>query len=141
MKMKSTQKCAAITKQHEAINWKCQPETAADYACIVTTIIYIAILYSRAPMELWILMPGVLKLSCSTIFIPFLHLVFVYLPFHLYFIPKTLRDTSVFSSQAHTYFEHILCNDKMFHPDITVMVVSPDITLCGWLGSKNQLTN
>ena len=42
-------------------------------------------------------MPGVFKLSCSTPFTPFLRLVSVYRLFHLYFIPKTLHDTSVFS--------------------------------------------
>ena len=57
------------------------------------------------------LMLGVFKLSCSTPFAPFLHLVSVYRPFHLYFIPKTL----------HT----IQLGDK------PKFVVSPDITLCG----------
>ena len=42
-------------------------------------------------------MPGVFKLSCSTPFTPFLRLISVYRLFHLYFIPKTLHDTSVFS--------------------------------------------
>ena len=40
-----------------------------------------------------LLMPGVFKPSCSNIFTLFLHLVSVYWPFQLYFIPKTLHDT------------------------------------------------
>ena len=45
-----------------------------------------------------LLAPGVFRLSCSTPFTLFLRLVSVYRPFQLYFIPKTLHDTSVFSS-------------------------------------------
>ena len=44
------------------------------------------------------------KPSCSTPFALFLRLVFVCRPFQLYFIPKTLHDTSVFSSLLTAYF-------------------------------------
>ena len=47
---------------------------------------------------------GVFKPSCSTPFTLFLHLVSIYWPFQLYFIPKTCQNTSVFSSLLIAYF-------------------------------------
>ena len=51
-----------------------------------------------------LLAPGVFKPSCSTPFTLFLRLVSVYWPFQLYFIAKTLHNTSVFSSLLTAYF-------------------------------------
>ena len=45
-----------------------------------------------------LLAPEVFKPSCSTPFTPFLHLVSVYWPFQLYFIPKTLSTIPPFSA-------------------------------------------
>ena len=56
------------------------------------------------PPRSGLLMPGVFKPSCSTPFTLFLHLVSIYQSFQLYFIPKTLHDTSIFSSLLTTYF-------------------------------------
>ena len=50
-----------------------------------------------------LLAPGVFKPSCSTPFTLFLRLVSVYRPFQLYFIPKTLHNTSIFSSLLTAY--------------------------------------
>ena len=46
----------------------------------------------------WLLVLGVFKLSCSTPFTLFLHLVSIYWPFQLYFIPKTLSTIPPFSA-------------------------------------------
>ena len=61
---------------------------------------------TRLSMPPWsrLLVPGVFKPSCFTPFTHFLRLVSVYWPFHLYFIPKTLHNTSVFSSLLTAYF-------------------------------------
>ena len=47
---------------------------------------------------------GMFKPSCSPPFTLFLHLVSVYRPFQLYFIPKTIHNTSVLSSLVTAYF-------------------------------------
>ena len=49
-------------------------------------------------------MPGVFKLSCSTPFVLFLHLVSVYRPFQPYFIPKTLSMIPPFSAPSYSLF-------------------------------------
>ena len=56
-----------------------------------------------APPGCRLLQPGVFKPSCSTPFTLFLGLVSEGRPFQLYFIPKTLHDTSVFSSLLTAY--------------------------------------
>ena len=45
-----------------------------------------------------LLVPDMFKLSCSIPFTPFLRLVSVYQPFHLYFIAKTLSMIPLFSA-------------------------------------------
>ena len=56
------------------------------------------------PPGSWLLALGVFKLSCSNPFTLFLRLVSVYRSFQLYFITKTLHNTSVFSSLLTAYF-------------------------------------
>ena len=64
------------------------------------------IIYLSMSMPPWsrLLAPGVFKPSCSTPFTLFLHLVSFYRSFQLYFIPKTIHDTSVFSFLLTAYF-------------------------------------
>ena len=61
-------------------------------------------LLMTSPLWSRLLAPGVFKPSCSTPFTLFLRLVSVYRPFQLYFIAKTLHNTSVFSSLLTAYF-------------------------------------
>ena len=60
-------------------------------------------MYLDVPPWSRLLAPGVFKPSCYP-FTLFLRLVSVYRPFQLYFIPKTLHNTSVFSSLLTAYF-------------------------------------
>ena len=60
--------------------------------------------FSDKPPWSRLLAPGVFKPTCSTPFTVFLRLDSVYRPFQLYFIPKTLHNTSVFSSLLTAYF-------------------------------------
>ena len=74
-------------------------------------------------------MQGVFKLSCSTPFTLFLRLVSVYRLFHLYFIPKTLHDTSVFSCLlAADHSPVFVC--------ITALLYKVLLTLCGHLQTQ-----
>ena len=73
-------------------------------------------------------MPGVFKPSCSTPFDPFLSLVSVYWPFQLYFIPKTLHNTSVFSSVLTAYF-YLTSHSPVFIYNTTLLHIL--LTLCG----------
>ena len=45
-------------------------------------------------------------------------------------------------STRHDYFKHFLCTSTLLRDDLTHSVhSSPDVILCGWLGSKHHLTN
>ena len=84
----------------------------------------------------WIrlLVPGVFKPSCSTPFTPFLRLVSVYRPFQLYFIPKTLHNTSrVFSSLLTAYF-YLTGHSPVFIYNTTLLHIL--LTLCGHLQTQ-----
>ena len=77
---------------------------------------------------------GVFKLSCSTPFMPFFHLVSVYQPFHLYFIPKTLHDASVFSALLAADF--CLTGHSPVFVCITALVYIVLLTLCSHLQTQ-----
>ena len=81
-----------------------------------------------------LLAPGVFKLSCSTPFTPFLRLVSVYWPFQLYFIPKTLHNTSVFSSLLTAYF-YLTGHSPVFIYNTTLLHIL--LTLCGHLQTQH----
>ena len=80
-----------------------------------------------------LLVPGV-KPSCSTPFTPFLRLVSVYWPFQLYFIPKTLRNTSVFSSLLTANF-YLTSHSPVFIYNTTLLHMLL-LTLCGHLQTQ-----
>ena len=88
-------------------------------------------------LPLWsqLLAPGVFKPKCSTPFIPFLHLVSVYWPFQLYFIPKTLHNTSVFSSLLTAYF-YLTGHSPVFIYNTTLLHILL-LTLCGHLQTQH----
>ena len=65
----------------------------------------------------------VFKPSCSTPFTPFLCLVSVYRPFHLYFIPKTLSTMPMFLVP----FWQLFC---VASSSLTFCVVSSSLTFC-----------
>ena len=81
-----------------------------------------------------LLVPGVFKLSCSTPFTPFLCLVSVYRPFHLYFIPKTLSMIPVFSSLLTADF-YLTSHSPVFVCIITVLYIVL-LALCGRLQTQ-----
>ena len=81
-----------------------------------------------------LLVPGVFKPSCSTPFTPFLRLVSVYWPFQLYFIPKTLHNTSVFSSLLTSYF-YLTGHSPVFIYNTTLLHILL-LTLCGHLQTQ-----
>ena len=82
-----------------------------------------------------LLTPGVFKLSCSTPFTPFLHLVSVYRLFHLYFIPKTLHNTSVFSCLLAADF--CLTSHSPVFVSITTLLYVVPLALCGHLQTQH----
>ena len=90
---------------------------------------------TRPLTPLWsrLLTPGVFKPSCSTPFTLFLSLVSVYQPFQLYFIPKTLHNTSVFSSLLTAYF-YLTGHSPVFIYN-TALLYKILVALCGHLPS------
>ena len=82
-----------------------------------------------------LLMPGVFKPSCSNIFTLFLHLVSVYWPFQLYFIPKTLHNTSVFSSLLTAYFYLTGHSPAVIYNTTLLYIVL--LALCGHLQTQH----
>ena len=88
---------------------------------------------SSAPME-----PasraGVFKPSCSTPFTLFLRLVSVCRPFQLYFIPKTLHNTSVFSSLLTAYF-YLTGQSPVFIYNTALLYIIL-LTLCGHIQTQ-----
>ena len=80
-----------------------------------------------------LLKPGVFKPSCSTPFTIFLCLVSIYWPFQLYFIPKTLHNTSIFSSLLIAYF-YLTSHSPVFIYNTALYIIL--LTLCGHL--QNQ---
>ena len=81
-----------------------------------------------------LLLPGVFKPSCSTPFTLFLCLVSVYWPFQLYFIPKTLHNTSVFSSLLTAYF-YLTGHSPAFIYN-TTLLYRVLLALCGHLQTQ-----
>ena len=69
-----------------------------------------------------------------TPFTRFLRLVSVYRPFQLYFIPKTLRDTSVFSSLLTAYF-FLTGHSPVFIYNTALLYIIL-LTLCGRLQTQ-----
>ena len=86
-------------------------------------------LVEQLPPRSRLLAPGVFKPSCSTPFTLFLRLVSVYRPFQLYFIPKTLHDTSAFSSLLTAYF-YLTSHSPVFIYN-TVLLYIVLLALCG----------
>ena len=80
-----------------------------------------------------LLVPGVFKPSCSTPFTPFLRLVSVYWHFQLYYIPKTLHNTSVFSFLLTAYL-YITGHWLVFIYNTTLLHIL--LTLCGHLQTQ-----
>ena len=74
------------------------------------------------------------KPSCSTPFTLFLRLVSVYRPFQLYFIPKTLHNTSVISSLLTTYF-YLIGHSPAFNYNTTLLYIVL-LALCGHLQTQ-----
>ena len=87
-------------------------------------------------MPLWsrLLVQGVFKLSCSTPFTHFLCLVSVSRPFQLYFIPKTLHTTSIFSSLLTAYF-YLTGHSPVFIYNTALLYIIL-LTLCGHLQTQ-----
>ena len=81
-----------------------------------------------------LLAPGVFKPSCSTPFTLFLRLVSVYLPFQLYFIAKTLHNTSVFSSLLTAYF-YLTGHSPVFIANTALLYIIL-LTLCDHLQTQ-----
>ena len=81
-----------------------------------------------------LLAPGVFKPSCSTPFTLFLRLVSVYWPFQLYFIPKTLHNTSAFSSLLSTDF-YLIGHSPAFIYNTTLLYIVL-LALCGHLQTQ-----
>ena len=81
-----------------------------------------------------LLAPGVFKPSCSTPFTLFLRLVSVYRPFQLYFIPKTLHNTSAFSSLLSTDF-YLIGHSPAFIYNTTLLYIVL-LALCGHLQTQ-----
>ena len=79
-------------------------------------------------------MPGVFKPSCSTPFTLFLRLVSDYRPFQLYVIPKTLHNTSIFSSLLTAYF-YLTSHSPVFIYN-TVLLYMILLTLCSHLQTQ-----
>ena len=94
---------------------------------------YLAVSIAVPPWS-WLLAPGVFKPSCSTPFTLFLRLVSVYRPFQLYFIPKTLPNTSVFSSLLSTYF-YLIGHSPAFIYNTTLLYIVL-LALCGHLQTQ-----
>ena len=90
--------------------------------------------YRALPPWSRLLTPGVFKPSCSTPFTLFLHLVSVYWPFQLYFIPKTLHNTSVFSSLLTAYF-NLSGHSSVFIYNTTLLYILL-LILCGHLQTQ-----
>ena len=88
----------------------------------------------RQPPWSRILAPGVFKPRCSTPFTLFLRLVSVYRPCQLYFIPKTLHNTSVFSSLLTAYF-YLTGHSPVFIYKTTLLHILL-LTLCGHLQTQ-----
>ena len=80
-------------------------------------------------------MPGVFKPSCSTPFTLYLRLVSVYRPFQIYFIPKTLHNTSVFSSLLTAYF-YLTGHSPVFIYNTALLYIIL-LTLCGHLQTQH----
>ena len=95
---------------------------------------YIYFDHMKLPPWSRLLVPGVFKPSCSTPFTPFLRLVSVYWPFQLYFIPKTLHNTSVFSSLLTAYF-YLTGHSPVFIYNTTFLHILL-LTLCGHLQTQ-----
>ena len=87
-----------------------------------------------SPLWSRLLAPGVFKPSCSTPFTLFLRLVSVYWPFQLYFIPKTLHNTSVFSSLLTAYF-YLTSHSLVFIYNTALLYIIL-LTLCGHLQTQ-----
>ena len=81
-----------------------------------------------------LLVPGVFQPSCSTPFTLFLGLVSIYRPFQLYFIPKTLHNTSVFSSLLIAYF-YLTGHSPVFIYNTALLYIIL-LTLCGHLQTQ-----
>ena len=81
-----------------------------------------------------LLTPRVFKPSCSTPFTIFLRLVSIYQPIQLYFIPKTLQNTSVFSSFLIAYF-YLTSHSPVFIYNTTLLHILL-LTLCGHLQTQ-----
>ena len=81
-----------------------------------------------------LLLPGVFKPSCSTPFTLFLCVVSVYWPFQLYFIPKTLHNTSVFSSLLTAYF-YLTGHSPAFIYNTTLLYIVL-LALCGHIQTQ-----
>ena len=77
---------------------------------------------------------GVFKPSCSAPFTLFLCLVSIYWPFQLYFIPKTLHNTSVFSSHLTAYF-YLTGHSPVFIYNTALLHIVL-LTLCGHLQTQ-----
>ena len=77
---------------------------------------------------------GVFKPSCSAPFTLFLCLVSIYWPFQLYFIPKTLHNTSVFSSLLTAYF-YLTSHCPVFIYNTALLYIIL-LTLCGHLQTQ-----
>ena len=92
------------------------------------------IFYHKEPPWSRLLAPGVFKPSCSTPFTLFLCLVSVYQPFQLYFIPKTLHNTSVFSSLLTAYF-NLSGHSSVFIYNTTLLYILL-LILCGHLQTQ-----
>ena len=80
-----------------------------------------------------LLTPRVFKPSCSTPFTIFLRLVSIYQPIQLYFIPKTLQNTSVFSSFLIAYF-YLTSHSPVFIYNTALYIIL--LTLCGHLQTQ-----
>ena len=80
-----------------------------------------------------LLTPRAFKLSCSTPFTIFLRLVSIYQPIQLYFIPKTLQNTSVFSSLLIAYF-YLTSHSPVFIYNTALYIIL--LTLCGHLQTQ-----
>ena len=81
-----------------------------------------------------LLAPGVFKPSCYPPFTLFLRLVSVYQPFQLYFIPKTLHNTSVFSSLLTAYL-YLTAHSPVFIYNTALLYIIL-LTLCGHLQTQ-----
>ena len=88
----------------------------------------------RQPPWWRLLAPGVFKPSCSTPFSLFLRLVSIHRPFELYFIPKTLQITSVFSSLLIAYF-YLTGHSPVFIYNTALLYIIL-LTLCGHLQTQ-----